>query len=100
MAPRGAEGPAFSDQLILILIIFSIFYFIVFRPMRKKQRAAEEMLSNLKSGDRIVTNGGIHGTVVGVNENSVQLRVADHVKIRIDKSAIGRIVEERSETTK
>jgi preprotein translocase subunit YajC len=95
MAAPGGQGPAFGDQLVLILIIFSIFYFIVFRPMRKRQRETEQMLSALKSGDRVVTNGGIYGTVVGVgDDNVVQLRVADHVKIQVAKSAIARLAPE------
>ncbi len=94
MAAAGGEGPGFADQLMLILIIFSIFYFIVFRPMRKGQRDTEEMRSGLKNGDRIVTNGGIYGTVVGVSEDIVQVRIADQVKIQLAKSAVARRVEE------
>ena len=94
MAAPGGQGPAFGDQLVLILIIFSIFYFIVFRPMRKRQRDTEEMLTALKSGDRVVTNGGIYGTVVGVSDDTIQLRVADHVKIQVTKSAITRFAVE------
>ena len=94
MAAPGGDGPAFSDQIVLILIIFSIFYFIVFRPMRKGQRDIEQMRSELKNGDRIVTNGGIYGTVVGVSEEIVQVRIADQVKIQLAKSAVARRVEE------
>jgi len=94
MAPPGGAGPAFADQIVLILIIFSIFYFIVFRPMRKGQRDVETMRAELKNGDRIVTSGGIYGTVVGVSEESVQLRIADQVKVQVAKSAIARLVQE------
>jgi preprotein translocase subunit YajC len=94
MATPGGEGPGFADQLMLILIIFSIFYFIVFRPMRKGQRETAQMRSNLKNGDRVVTSGGIYGTVVGVSEEVVQLRIADQVKIQVAKSAVARRVEE------
>ena len=94
MAPPGGAGPAFTDQLMLILIIFSIFYFIVFRPMRKGQREVETMRAELKNGDRIVTSGGIYGTVVGVSEESIQLRIADQVKIQVAKSAVARLVEQ------
>jgi preprotein translocase subunit YajC len=83
MATPGGEGPGFANQLMLILIIFSIFYFIVFRPMRKGQRETEQMRSNLKNGYRVVTSGGIYGTVVGVSEEVVQLRIADQVKIQV-----------------
>ena len=94
MASPGGGSPAFGDQLFLILIIFGIFYFIVFRPMRKRQREMEQLLSALKNGDRVVTNGGIYGTVVGVTDDVVQLRIADHVKIQVAKSAIARLASE------
>ena len=94
MAPPGGPGPAFADQLMLILVIFGIFYFIVFRPMRKGQREVEDMRGGLKNGDRIVTSGGIYGTVVGVSEEAIQLRVADQVKIQVAKSAVARRIEE------
>ena len=94
MAAPGGQGTGFSDQLVLILIIFAIFYFIVFRPMRKRQRETEQMLSALKNGDKVVTNGGIYGTVVGVSDDVVQLRIADHVKIQVAKSAISRLAAE------
>ena len=94
MASPGGNGPGFTDQLMLILIIFSIFYFVVFRPMRKGQRDVEQMRSDLKNGDRVLTTGGIYGTVVGVSEDVVQLRIADQVKIQLAKSAVTRRVEE------
>ena len=94
MASPGGNGPGFTDQLMLILIIFSIFYFIVFRPMRKGQRDVEQMRSDLKNGDRVLTTGGIYGTVVGVSKDVVQLRIADQVKIQLAKSAVTRRVEE------
>ncbi len=94
MAAPGGQGPGFSDQLLLILVIFAIFYFIVFRPMRKRQRDMEQMIAALKNGDRVVTNGGIYGTVVGVSDDVVQLRIADHVKIQVAKSAIARLASE------
>jgi preprotein translocase subunit YajC len=94
MAAPGGQGSIFGDQLVLILIIFSIFYFIVFRPMRKRQRETEQMLGALKNGDRVVTNGGIYGTVAGVSDDIVQLRISDHVKIQIAKSAIARLASE------
>jgi preprotein translocase subunit YajC len=94
MAAPGGQGSILGDQFVLILIIFAIFYFIVFRPMRKRQRETEQMLGALKSGDRVVTNGGIYGTVTGVSDDVVQLRIADHVKIQIAKSAIARMASE------
>ena len=77
-----------SNPLFLMGIMFAIFYFLLIAPMRKKQRKHAEMLQNLKNGDRVITNGGIHGTVVGVSEGMVQVRIADQVKIDLSKSAV------------
>ena len=93
MAAPSGQGPAFGT-FGLILVIFAIFYVIVFRPMRKQQREMEQMLAALKNGDRVITNGGIYGTVVGVSDQVVQLRIADHVKIQVAKSAIARLAPE------
>ena len=85
-----------SNQLLLMVVIFGVFYLIVIRPMRKKQQETDSMLSDLKNGDRVLTSGGIYGTVVGVSDDLIQLRVADHVKIQVAKSAITQLVEDTS----
>lgn len=95
----GGSGSFLGNQLFLMLIIFGVFYLIVVRPMRKKQHETEEMLGKLKNGDRVLTSGGIYGTVVGVNGELVQLRIADQVKIQIAKSAVTQLVEEPSKRT-
>ena len=89
-APPQADGqqPNFLVQLIPFAIIFVVFYFLVFAPMRRKQRKHTEMVVGLKAGDRVVTTGGIYGTVVGVSDQIVQLRIADQVKIEIAKTAV------------
>ena len=75
-------------QFLPFILIFGVFYFLVFAPMRKKQRKHAEMLHSLKSGQRVVTSGGIHGTVMGVTDDVIQLRIADQVKIDVTKSAV------------
>lgn len=70
------------------ILIFVVFYFLLIAPARKKQKAHTEMVKNLKAGARVITNGGIHGTVVGVSEGMVQLRIADQVKIDVSRSAV------------
>ena len=96
VVPLQGSGGFLSNQILLMLVIFAVFYLIVIRPMRKKQQDTETMLSQLKNGDRVLTSGGIYGTVVGVSDDSVQLRVAEHVKIQVAKSAITQLVEESS----
>jgi preprotein translocase subunit YajC len=94
IAPWQGSGSFLGNQLLLMAVIFGVFYFIVIRPMRKKQQETETMLGRLKNGDRVLTSGGIYGTVVGVTDDLVHLRVADHVKIQVIKTAVTQLVEE------
>jgi preprotein translocase subunit YajC len=71
-----------------MVMIFAIFYFIVLMPARKQQRKKESMIAALKKGDRVVTSGGIYGTVAAVEDQALLLRVSENVKIRIAKSAV------------
>ena len=94
VAPLQGTTSFFGSQLLLMVLIFGVFYFIVVRPMRKKQLQVETMLGQLKSGDKVLTSGGIYGTVVGVSDDQVQLRVAEHVKIQVAKSAVTQLIED------
>ena len=87
-ASTSGEAPNALVQLVPFLLIFVVFYFIVFAPMRKKQKRHAAMLTELKNGDRVVTNGGICGTVVGLTDQKIQLRIADGVKIDVLRSAV------------
>jgi preprotein translocase subunit YajC len=84
-----AQGQPNSILNFLPLVAIGvIFYFIVFLPQRKRQKALQEMLNNLKNGDKVITSGGIFGVVAGIKDDRVQLKVADQVKIEISKNAI------------
>jgi len=86
--PAGEGGGSVGMPLIMMAMIFAVFYFLLIAPARKKQKQHGEMLGALKNGDKVITNGGIYGTVVGVGEHVVQLRIADQVKIEVAKNAI------------
>jgi preprotein translocase subunit YajC len=87
LAANGQPSPVFVQPLIF-LAIGLIFYFIVFLPNKKRQKALQDMLNNLKNGDKVITSGGIFGVVAGIKDDRIQLKVADQVKIEISKSAI------------
>ncbi|HEU0007617.1 MAG TPA: preprotein translocase subunit YajC [Terriglobia bacterium] len=87
LAANGQPSPVFVQPLIF-LAIGLIFYFIVFLPNKKRQRALQDMLNNLKNGDKVITSGGIFGVVAGIKDDRIQLKVADQVKIEISKSAV------------
>ena len=80
-------------QFMPFILIFGVFYFLVFAPMRKKQRKHSEMLQRLRNGQRVVTSGGIHGTVVGVTDDVIELRIADQVRIEVTKSAVSALLQ-------
>jgi preprotein translocase subunit YajC len=85
---EGAPGGALSNPLIPMAMIFLLVYFMVIRPARRRQKALQEMIGNLNRGDKVITNGGIHGIVVGLSDHIVQLRVADQVTLDVSRSAI------------
>ncbi len=86
---QGAQnGMQLMPILMLILPIFAVFYFLILQPERKRQKQKEATIAALKKGDRIVTSGGIHGSVAAVEDQVVLVKVAENVKIRFAKSAI------------
>lgn len=93
-SPPGASGSsAVVTQVIFFAAIFAIFYFLLIRPQQKQKAERQRMIESVKRGDRVVTTSGLHGTVTGLNEHTVVLRVADQVKLEFDRTAIGRVVE-------
>ena len=86
----GSGGPMSGLVSILPFVgIFLIFYFLMIRPQQKQKREREQLLQNLKKGDRIVTTGGLLGTIVGLSEKTVTLKLADQVKVECLRSAVG-----------
>ena len=96
-AGGGGIGAAIGP-IVPLLIIFAIFYFLVIAPASKQRKKTQEMLSSLKKGDRVLTTGGIYGTVQGVEADAVYLRIADNVKVKVARSAISGIVAGESES--
>ncbi|MBF0287974.1 MAG: preprotein translocase subunit YajC [SAR324 cluster bacterium] len=98
MAQEGGssmtESPFFS--MVPFIIIFVVFYFLLIRPQQKKQKAHQNMLNELKKGDQIVTNGGIHGTVYKLGDSVITIEIADKVKIQLDRPQIARIIDSSS----
>jgi preprotein translocase subunit YajC len=89
-APGPAGGIGF---FIPFIFIFVIMYFVLFRPQKKRQQEQQRLISGLKTGDRVVTNAGIHGLIANVKETTVMLKVADNVKLEMEKSAITTVLK-------
>jgi len=100
MAAPQTEGGSPGSSLMTFLpfiAIIAIFYFLIIRPQSKKQKETQKMLSALKKGDKVITIGGIHGTIQTVREHSVVLKVDEGTKIEFTRSAISSIVSSGKE---
>jgi preprotein translocase subunit YajC len=93
-APTGPGGGI--GFFVPFIFIFVIMYFVMFRPQKKRQEQQQKLISALKTGDRVVTNGGIHGLISNVKETTVIVKVADNVKIEMEKSAITTVLSTQS----
>lgn len=78
----------FIVQLIPMVLIFGVFYFLVIRPERKKQKEHQEMVKNLRKNDEVITAAGIHGIVVNVKEKTIVLRLDENVRVEFEKDAV------------
>jgi len=88
--PGGGIGSFF----VPLIFIFIIMYFVMIRPQKKRQEQQQKLMASLKTGDRVVTNAGIHGLIANVKEGTVLVKVADNVKIEMEKSAITTVLKE------
>jgi len=95
MGQRGAEGGQSGGGSMFFLMIvgtLAIIYFLIMRPQQKEQQRHKQMLGGLSRGDDVVTAGGIYGKVIDLDEHTVDLKVAEGTKIKIERSRIGRVI--------
>jgi preprotein translocase subunit YajC len=99
-ADGGAAPSLFSNPLILLVVVLGIFWFVMSRDQRKKKGQRQQMLANLKKGDKVLTIGGAVGTIVGIKDTEVVVKVdeSSNVKITFLRSAIDRVVSSREGT--
>lgn len=90
-----AEQVSMTPTLIMFALIFVIFYFFIIRPQNKKQKETEKMIASLKKGDKIITIGGIHGTVAATKEQTVIIKVDDNTKIEFNRTAISSVIVDK-----
>lgn len=94
--PAGSSPVALFAQFGWIILVFAVMYLLLIRPQQQQQKKASEMLKALKRGDRVVTSGGIIGSVVGVDDGKVVLRVSEDVKLEFVKSAVVQVLVEKN----
>ena len=88
LAADSGAGSQLTSFVLLFAPLFAIWYFLVIRPQQTQRKKTQEMLSNLKTGDKVVTSGGLYGTITGFRNGVVQLQVAPQVKLDVARSAI------------
>ena len=101
MSPAGGDagGGSMVSTLVMFGAIFAIFYFMIIRPQQKKAKEREALLSALKKGDKIVTSGGMHGSIAGLDEKTCLVDFGNSMKIKFDRSAIA-VVESNTKEEK
>jgi preprotein translocase subunit YajC len=93
-APAGPAGqPSILTTMMPLVFIFVIFYFLLIRPQQKKAKEHERLISSVKTGDQVVTNAGIHGTVANVKDKTLIIKIADNVKVEFDRGAVAAVVK-------
>jgi len=90
LAQQSSSPPpdAFGALFLPFILVIGIFYLLVIRPMRTRQRKLDELIANLKNGDKVITGGGLYGTIAGIRDNTFVLKVADQVKVEVAKNAV------------
>ncbi|MDL2290259.1 preprotein translocase subunit YajC [Paludibacteraceae bacterium OttesenSCG-928-F17] len=83
-----AQGGSSWSFLIMMLLIFVVFYFFMIRPQSKRQKELKKQRDAMKSGDKVVTSGGIYGKVKDVKDNAVIIEIAENVRIKVDKNSV------------
>ena len=92
-----SPGDQIMHQIPFFIFFGVIFYFLLIRPQQKQRREQQKLIDSLRTGDKVVTSGGIHGLITNVKDRTVLLKVADNVKIEIDRASVATVVERGSE---
>lgn len=93
LAQAAPEQPPVLFQFMPLIIIAVLFYFLLIRPQQKKQKDHQNLIASVKTGDKVVTSAGIHGIVSNVKEHTILVKVADNVKIEMDKAAVASVTK-------
>ena len=96
---QTAEPPGIVSYALPFLLVLGIYYFIVIMPTRRGQKKVQDMIENLKVGDKVITNSGIYGTIAGLKQDRIQLRIAENVKVEMSRNAVSALQNPDQEQT-
>ena len=89
------DQPSPLIQFLPIAFIFAIFYFLVIRPQQQKQKEHDNMLKKLEKNDEVITAGGVHATVISVGDKTAMIRIAENVKVEVEKASISQVTKKK-----
>ena len=95
MGQAGGEagGAGGFASFIPLILMFVIFYFLLIRPQQKKSKEHREMVNTLRKGDRIVTNGGLHGRITGVSDTTLTVEIAEKVRVKVNRGSVAALAQ-------
>ena len=99
LAQQGSPPQSGLVGLLPFILIAGIFYLLIIRPMRSRQKNLETLIASLKNGDKVITTGGVYGTIAGVRDNTFLLKVADQVKMEVAKNAVASLQSSSENST-
>jgi len=91
---EGGQGGAFG-AFIPLLLMFAIFYFLLIRPQQKKAKEHKSMVASIKKGDRVVSSGGLHGTVTGLTDDTITMEIAPKVRVKVSRGSVAGVAGKR-----
>lgn len=94
----GGEGAAGFTGFIPLILMFVIFYFLLIRPQQKRTKEHRQMVSNIKKGDRIITSGGLHGRVTGMDDATLTVEIADKVRVKVARANVANLAQPASQS--
>ena len=89
---QGDSTTGLLGSLLPFLLIILVFYFLILRPQQKRQKERQKLLESIKKGDKVITSGGLHGVVEGLEDKTVLVKIADNLKVKVERSAVTTIV--------
>jgi len=91
--PEGGGEQSMVSTLIMFGAIFLIFYFMIIRPQQKRQKQREKMINEMKKGDKVITSGGLHGTIAGMDEKTLLVDLGNNIKVTVERSSVNNVTE-------
>ena len=86
--PAGGQGGSQYMSIVMLVAIVGIFYFLMIRPQQKRAKEHKSFLENLKKGDKVITSGGLYGTITGITDDAITIEIAEKVRVKVEKGTV------------